>query len=515
MIDGLQHKDMRAAMWQLFLYCCITLVFSVVGIGAAYSSTVLRETFARNVQLSLVAKVARATFDGLSQLTLGQISNRVVGDVRALTSQLEYSLFPTLSNICALLVTLVAIARLNYILAIVALACSFSLLLPLHFARLPLKRIQERSSKAGDVLYGLIVDAMSLPALAAFRGSGGSANRVVSIADITKRILDMRLSSVLIGGATGAASSLLGMIGPALVLAIGAYLVMRGSLSVGGMVTILIYQSRLSGPVTGLSGLQMTLTSMSVSIKRLLEIVDLPDEESGAADFQPGALSFDDVSMSRGDRTILDGVSVTIDWGKHVAIVGSSGAGKSTLAALLIRLYDPDAGAVRIGPLDVRDMSLRSLRASVSVVPQDPFLLDASVRDNIIFGRPIDDEGSMLRAIRIARLDSLIRRLPEGLETKIGFNGFKLSGGERQRICIARALMQDPQILLLDEALTGVEVGMELEILADIRREYQGRTLIVVTHRLNTLEHLDDSIALDGGHVENRAAGILSAETSS
>lgn len=500
-VNALDHHNTAATLHQFLIYVVVMLLSGLLGLIESYSSSRFREVLARNLQLQLSGIINRARFDKLAELTLGQVANRITGDVRSLGSQLEYSLFPTITNICALVATIIAMIRLDYRLAIVAFLFSFVVLLPLSIARPYIAALQKRVASATDEFYGAIMEDTSLSALVAYRNASASRRKVHRLEQLTERILKMRVSTVLVGAGTGMASAMINMIGPAAVMGLGAYFVVHGQLSVGSLITVLIYQSRMSRPIGALSQLQVTASLMGVTIGRLMEISNLPQEDGGALEFIPGDITISNVALKRGEHKILFDVSLAIGRGRHVAIIGPSGAGKSSLAALLIRLYDASSGTIRIGDHAIWDFSLDALRSAVCLVSQDPFILDSSALENLTLSQPTLEPGALSQAIAIARLEGVIHRLPSGLETHLGQRGFRLSGGERQRICLARGLLQNPQVLILDEALTGVDIAMERQILTDVRAAFSTRTLIVITHRIDSVKDFDVLVALDAGTI--------------
>jgi ATP-binding cassette subfamily B protein len=212
-------------------------------------------------------------------------------------------------------------------------------------------------------------------------------------------------------------------------------------------------------------------------------------------------LEIDGVAIAKGDRSILHDACATISVGGHVAIVGPSGAGKSTIATLLVRLTDPSAGNIRIAGRKLHEFDLGALREAIVIVPQDPLVFDATLYDNLTCLNPDATGDAVEAAVKICRLSEVVDGLPAGYDTVLGQRGFRLSGGERQRICLARTLIARPQIVILDEALTGIDVEMEASILADIRSVRRGCTTLVITHRLHYAADLDGVVVVEGGRI--------------
>jgi ATP-binding cassette subfamily B protein len=248
----------------------------------------------------------------------------------------------------------------------------------------------------------------------------------------------------------------------------------------------------------------------TASGERIFEVMDEPEEitdRPGARDLQPGAgqVRFEDVSFGYvPHRLVLEGVSLAIEPGETIALIGHTGSGKTTLASLVPRFYDVSSGRVTVDGVDVRDVTLRSLRREIGVVAQDPFLFSATVRENIAFGRADATEEQVVRAATLAQAHEFISALPEGYDTVIGERGITLSGGQRQRLAIARALVLDPRILILDDATASVDATTEAQIRLGLREVMRDRTTIIIAHRLSTIALADELVVLDGGRVAAR-----------
>ena len=328
-----------------------------------------------------------------------------------------------------------------------------------------------------------------------------------------------------------AALGLVAALATALTYGLGGLLAISGELTVGSLLALAALLGRLYGPLTGLSNVRIDVMTAVVSFERVFEVLDLPPlvkeaEEPRALPSGPLEVAFDGVSFayptaeqvsvrsleadgvveSRGGARVLQGIDFFAPAGSKVALVGPSGAGKTTITALVARLYDVTGGSVRIGGKDVRDVSFESLRSSVGVVTQDSHMFHDTIRANLLYARPDAQERDMLRALEDAQIADLVRSLPDGLDTLVGDRGHRLSGGEKQRLAIARLLLRDPGVVVLDEATAHLDSGSEAAVQEALERTLEGRTAIVVAHRLSTVRDADLVLVVDGGRVVERGS---------
>ena len=498
-IDGLQNLHISAATLQLGFYVLVTIAAGAIGFGSNYASCIFRETLARNLRVTLMEKLQRAHLEAATALTLGEIANRLSGDIDTLCVKLEFALFPTLQGLCALVATAGMMLVLDLRLALVAFGVVLLGIIPMKLATPRLVELQKRGAKNEDDLLGTVNETANLSALALLKNVLAAKRELDRYRALAERAFGIKISQTLVGGSAGFLAMLVNVAGPAAILGTGMYLLLRHEISVGLIVAFLLYQSRLYSPFAGLTVLPMQIANIGVLAGRLLEIVDLREEESGSQPFRAGPICLSDIEVRRERRAIVEGFSLSIPRGTHAAIVGPSGAGKSTIASLLLRLHDPYGGSVSISGCDLRDIRLNELRACVALVSQEPLIFDTTLLENLTYTNPQAGADAVREAIGLCRLTEVVQRLPEGLQTRLGQRGFRLSGGERQRICLARAVIQDAQILLLDEALTGVDVEMESRIFMDLRDRFESKTLLVITHRLASIVDFDEIAVMDNG----------------
>jgi ATP-binding cassette, subfamily B, bacterial len=324
----------------------------------------------------------------------------------------------------------------------------------------------------------------------------------------------------------------------ALVYGLGGWMALRGRLEPGTVVTLALLLTRLYAPLTALASARVDAMAALVSFERVFEVLDLPPlitEKPGARRVPDGPVSVeldgvrfaypsaDKVSLASLEEVatldtstgaeVLHGVSFRIEPGQLVALVGSSGSGKSTIAALAARLYDVDGGAVRLSGVDVRDLTFESIREALGVVTQDGHLFHDSIRENLRFARPEASGDELWDALRRARLADLVASLPDGLDTVVGERGYRLSGGERQRLTIARLLLARPRVVILDEATAHLDSTSEAAVQAALADALEGRTALVIAHRLSTVREADAILVVEDGRVVERGthAELLAA----
>ena len=313
--------------------------------------------------------------------------------------------------------------------------------------------------------------------------------------------------------------SFLPLLAQAAILYVGGHMVANGTLSLGDFVAFNLFLALLVLPLRQLGMWIGQAQRATASGERIFQVIDEPEQITDAPDARelppgPGRIAFEHVTFGyEPTRPVLHEIDLELEAGRIVALIGHTGSGKTTLAALVSRFYDVDRGRVTVDGVDVRDVTLTSLRREIGVIAQDPFLFSATVRENIAFGRPDASEDDVERAARLAQAHEFIAALPEGYDTVIGERGITLSGGQRQRVAIARALVVDPRILILDDATASVDATTESKIRDGLREAMRGRTTIIIAHRLSTIALADEVIVLDDGRVVARGAADELVET--
>jgi ATP-binding cassette, subfamily B, bacterial len=455
-----------------------------------------------------------------------RLNNDVVGAQRALTGTLG----GIVDNVIGVSVTLIAMLALEWRVTLLATA-----LLPLFIvpARIVGRRLQQLSRES----MGLNAD-MNSTMTERFNVSGAQLVKLFGRADHeqatfharAERVADIGVRTAMHGRVLFAALGLIGALASALVYLVGGRLAIDGTIQTGTVVALALYVTQLYGPLAQLSNARVDLMTALVSFERVFEVIDLPHAISDAPDARPlrqprGHLRFEGVRFrypeaagstleslegprsEHGDEAsdwILDGIDIDAPPGTMVALVGPSGAGKSTLASLVPRLYDVTAGRVTVDGHDVRDVTLASLADAIGVVTQDPHLFHDTIAANLRYARPDATPEQLVEACEAARIHHVIDRLPDGYGTVVGERGYRLSGGEKQRLAIARVLLKDPAVVILDEATAHLDSESERLVQAALSDVLRRRTSLVIAHRLSTVVDADVILVLDGGRIVER-----------
>lgn len=480
-------------------------------------------TWGQRYQLSWVGQRVLATLRGqlfrhLQALPLGYHDTHIVGvtisrvinDVAVINELLSQGLITLVGDVVILLGIVVVMLSMSPRLALL----SFSVLplmigITFWFARRAQVAFRQTRSRIAAVVGDLAENLSGMRVIQAFAQEGASRERFdeVNQANRDANIDAMALSFVFLPTV-----EFLGMLATAVVLWFGGRSVAQGELTLGVIVAFLAYVTRFFQPIQELSQLYTTIQAALAGGERVLELLDTPPDVADAPDATDmpaihGQVDMRDVSFSyRGNVTVLHDVNLHINPGQTIALVGPTGAGKTSIANLVARFYDVTSGAVLIDDLDVRQVRQQSLRQQMGLVPQEPFLFSGTVADNIRFGLPEARDADIETAARLANAHDFIVVLPEGYDTEILEGGVNLSVGQRQLICIARAVLADPHILILDEATASVDTVTEALIQEALERLLSGRTSIVIAHRLSTIRRADVICVVEDGRIVERGS---------
>ncbi|GGQ21307.1 ABC transporter ATP-binding protein [Streptomyces roseolilacinus] len=438
------------------------------------------------------------------ELSTGQVVGRATSDLQ-LIQGLLFMLPMTLGNFLLFFISLGIMAWLSPPLTLVVLAVAPALWFIAQRSRTRLHPATWYAQAQAGHVAGVVDGAVT--GVRVVKGFGQEDQETGKLRDAGRELFAARLRTIRLNARYTPALQAVPALGQVAMLALGGWLATRGEITLGTFVAFSTYLAQLVGPVRMLAMVLTVGQQARAGVERVLELIDTePSLKDGTGELPadaPAGIEFDDVSFSYGDDgpAVLDGFSLTVRPGETVAVVGASGSGKSTVSLLVPRFYDVTGGAVRVGGHDVRDLTLESLRAAVGLVPEDSFLFSDTVRANIAYGRPDATDEEVEAAARAAQADRFIAELPDGYGTTVGEHGLTLSGGQRQRIALARAILTDPRLLLLDDATSAVDARVEHEIHEALRSVMAGRTTLLIAHRRSTLNLADRIAVIDGGRL--------------
>ncbi|MER5294246.1 ABC transporter ATP-binding protein [Streptomyces pharetrae] len=485
----------------------------LIAFGAAFvvyaALRYISDLFGFRVGTTMLRGMYHRLGDHLARLPIGWYSAGRLGEVSVLASRgvldamsvIAHLLAPFISA-CVTPLTIVAVMLVfNWQMGLAALvAAPIVAAIQIRTARSTAAQDAEREERDHEATGRVIEYLQAQPVL---RAGGRTAERF--------RLLDDSLKEVQRVSRRTALSALPGVVGLTLtvqamftgLLFLGAYLALDGDIGVAEILTILVLAARSADPLLSLTDIAGKLRSARSVLARLDGVLSTEPLPEAADPVEPTRhdLEFDSVVFRQGDRTVIDEASLSIPQGQRLAVVGPSGAGKSTLLQLLARFYDVDSGAVRVGGVDVRAIDPEVLMARIAIVFQNVYLFDGTIEENVRLGRPDATDAEVRAAATAARLDEVIERLPGGWEANVGEGGALLSGGERQRVSIARALLKDAPIVLLDEVTSALDPVNEAAVHEGIERLMAGRTVVMVAHRMKTVRRADRVVFLEAGQV--------------
>ncbi len=481
----------------------------------------LRNTVFRHVQRMPLAFFTRTRTGAL----VSRLNNDVIGAQRAFSDTLS----GVVSNLVALLLTLVVMLTLSWQVTLLALILLPVFVLPARRMGRRMAKLEREAADHNATMTTQMTERFSAPGATLVKLFGRPADEASEFGARAERVRDIGVRTAMVQWVFVTALTLVSALALALVYGLGGYYALQGQLDPGSVVALALLLTRLYAPLTALASARVEVMTALVSFERVFEVLDLvplirePRNPKPMPD-GPVAVDFDDVRFSypsadkvslasledvavldtRGGVEVLHGVSFRAEPGQLIALVGSSGAGKSTMAQLVPRLYDVDAGTVRLSGVDVRELSFDSIRDTLGMVTQDGHLFHETIGQNLRLAAPKASDAELWQALRQARLADLVTSLPDGLDTVVGERGYRLSGGERQRLTIARLLLARPRVVILDEATAHLDSQSEVAVQEALSEALAGRTALVIAHRLSTVRAADLILVIEDGRVVER-----------
>ena len=512
----------------------LTIILVVAALADAVLQIVQRWYSARigegliyDLRVALFDKVQHMPIAFFTRTQTGALISRLNNDVVGAQQAVTGTLGSVVSNVLVLVTTLIAMLALEWRLTLLALVVLPAFIIPARKVGVRLQDISREQMGLNAQMTTQMTERFNVAGAMLVKLFGRHTDEVGAFSGRAGRVRDIGIISAMYGRVFFVALGLVGALGAVAIYGIGAFMVVSGGITIGTLVAMAAFVQRIYQPLTGLTNARLEVMTALVSFERVFEVLDAPvsiTDKPGAVDIvgAKGAVQFDHVgfrypdgasvsiaSLEAGgimqgadpDVDVLVDVSLTIEPGETIAIVGSSGAGKTTLANLIARMYDVTRGTVKLDGHDVRDVTGISLRSAIGVVSQDPHMFHESIKANLLYAQPGATDAQLAEACKSAYIHDTIASLPDGYDTVVGERGYRLSGGEKQRLAIARLLLKNPAVMILDEATSHLDNESEVLVQRALEAASTNRTAIVIAHRLSTIRDVDRIVVLDQGRV--------------
>ncbi len=483
----------------------ISVLTAILGVGQTWLTNVVGQRVMHDLRTQVYRHLQKLSLAFFTRTRTGEIQSRIANDIGGVQSVVTSTAASIVSNVTTVIASVIAMLLLDWRLALFSLA-----LLP--FFVLLARRVGAQRRKITTVKQGamadissLVQESLSVSGILLGKTMGRGAELAERFDRESENLADLEVRSRMAGRWMMSAIQTSFAVMPALVYLFAG--LAGGAPSIGTIVAFTTLQTRLFFPVQSLLSVAVDIQTSTALFERVFEYLDLKiDIEPGERTLEDvtGEVTFDGVWFRYGDEWTLRDVDITVAPGTRTALVGETGAGKTSLGYLAARLYDPERGAVRIDGTDLRELTFDALADTVGVVSQETYLFHASVRENLRFAKPAATDEEIEEAARAAQIHDKISDLPDGYDTVVGERGFRFSGGEKQRIAIARTILRNPPVLVLDEATSALDVATERAVGEALERLAEGRTTLVIAHRLSTVRDADQIVVLDKGEVAER-----------
>jgi ATP-binding cassette subfamily B protein len=536
--DGIGRHRADLVIGLAFLTGGLALLDAVVSLSERRISAVIGEGLIFDMRSKVFRHIQRMPLAFFTRTQTGALVSRLNNDVLGAQQAFTDLLSNAVGNLVTVLIVLGTMFYLSWPITLAALLLLPVFLIPARIVGRQIGSLTKEGYDLNSEMNMMMQERFNVGGAMLVKLLGRPGAEAASFDARAGRVRDIGVAQATYARIFFVALTLTASMATAIVYGFGGVAAVRGVLAVGTVVALTQYLTRLYGPLTQLSNLQLDVVTALISFERLFEVLDIvpmitEDDDAVVLPRGPASIELKNVDFSYptaqevslaslesvavletgGGNRILHEVSFRIEPGQMVALVGPSGAGKTTISSLVPRLYDVTEGSVRINEVDVRHATLQSIRDVVGVVTQDPYLFHDTLRANLSYARPEATEEEILAALDHAQIGHLVGELPDGLDTVVGERGYRLSGGEKQRVALARLMLKAPDIVVLDEATAHLDSESEAAVQRALRQSLQGRTSLVIAHRLSTVREADQLLVIDGGRVVERGthAQLLAA----
>ncbi len=511
--DGITKGRFSVVLWLTIILVLTAIATGLLSVWQNWLSNVIAQNVMADYRLALFRHLQRQSVQFFASRQAGDLVSRVMNDVTAIQNVITTTLVGFVSNLLTICTTLVLMFGMNWQMSLLAILVVPGFVFPTQRVGKTRQKLQADIQQWLSKMTVQLSETLGVSGALLIRIFNHEPHEEKRFSDANHKLRDLQVRQTIVGRWLFMWLGMFSSIGPALLWGYGGWLVIHHQIGLGVIVAFTTLLSRLYGPLSQLAQLHVSVLSSIALYRRIFSLLDLkPEVEDGPITIPPnsvqGRISLEGVSFSYNTeahpekrKVALQDIYLTVEPGQTVALVGPSGAGKTTLLNLIPRFSDPTSGRILLDGMDCRTLTLKSLRGQMGLVPQDPFFFHDTVFNNLLLANENATQEDMEKACRAAQIHETIAALPQGYHTIVGERGYRLSGGERQRLAIARVLLQGPRIVLLDEATSALDTVVERKIQDALAVLLEGRTAIVIAHRLSTVRAADKIVVLDRGHI--------------
>ncbi len=511
--DGLYARDFPLLVKLVILSFAVLIASNLITVIETYVNTYVAQHIAYDMKNQMYAHLQKMPHKFFTTNRQGDIVTRMTSDISGVQSVISGTMANIFSNVCTIVVTVISLFQKNWILALIGASLVPLMSLPTMAVGKRRWKLAAKTHEQADKMNQMIGETLSVSGQQLTKIFTHEKKDLEKYIDINKECTRLAIKERMVGMWFWRVMHIATNMGPLLIYLLGGFIIVvvgDGSLSVGDITVIVSLLGRLYRPVDQLFSIQVDVVRSMALFQRIFEYYDMPieiDSPENAVIPQKaiGEVEFSNVRFSYIDeKEILSGISFKLEKGKTIALVGASGEGKSTIANLVPRIYDVTGGKVMFDGIDVRELDLGFLRSNIAMVTQETYLFNASIKENLLYANSKATDEQIINACIDANIHDFISSLPDGYDTVVGNRGFKLSGGEKQRVSIARAILKNPALLILDEATSSLDSISEYAIQTALEPLLEGRTALIIAHRLSTVMAADEILVIKDGKVSQR-----------